>query len=146
MKKSSEDQAVISNVIKSSAYYKFAPCCDDELTDIVDAFDVEKYQCGSIIVKQGDSFDRNYIVKKGIVDLFIDGEHISSLTPKNTFGNSFMMGSKSQSTFRARDECELWFLPIMNFRSISIYYKQMNLSFKTSFLKMVSQQFLMHRV
>ena len=136
--KSGSEQTTISNGIKSSSYHKFALFSDDELSDIVDAFDVEIFEAGSLIVNQGDIYERFYVVKSGIVDAFVDGDYVSSLTSKEAFDSSLMIDSVSESTFRARNNCEIWFLPVADFRSISIYYKQMKLSFKTSFLKMVS--------
>jgi len=141
--KSDDEKIIISNNIKSSPYYKLSTCCDDELRDIVDAFGVEKFKPGSLILKEGDTFDRFYIVKNGTVDVFVDGEHVSLLAPKEAFDSCFMMDSISISAFRARDECEIWFLPVEKFRSISTYYKRKRLSFKTNFLKMVSRLFFL---
>ena len=138
VQKSNEDKLVISHVVKNSSYYKFSSCCDDELTDIIDAFDVENFASGSLIVNQGDTFSRFYIVKSGFVDLLSDGLYLSSLTPKQAFETSFMMGAESVSTFRAKCDCEIWSLSVETFRSISIHYKRMRSSFKTNFLKSVS--------
>lgn len=128
----------INNVIKSSSYYKFSMCGDDEMTDLVDAFDVENFVAGSLIVNQGDAFDRFYIVRSGMVDVLVDGAYVSSLASKQAFESSFMMGSTSISSFRARNDCEIWFLAVEEFRRISIHYKRMRSTFKTNFLKTVS--------
>ena len=136
--KSENDKIIINDVIKSSSYYKFSMCCYDEMTDLVDAFGVESFSSGSLIVNQGDAFERFYIVKSGMVDVLVDGAYVSSLASKEAFESSFMMGSTSISTFRARDDCEIWFLAVEEFRRISIHYKRMRSTFKTNFLKTVS--------
>ena len=136
--KNDDEKKMIYNVIKSSSYYEYSMCCDDELKDIINAFDIESFPAGSIIAKQGDTFERFYIVKSGIVDMFIDEAYVSSLTMKQPFGSSFMIGSTSLSSFRARDSCEIWFIPVDLLGFISTHYKRKRLLFKTYFLKMVS--------
>ena len=137
VEKADDEKMAISNLIKISSYYKFSMCCDEELKDIVDSFDVEKFGSGSLIINQGDAFERFYIVKSGIVDVYVDGSYISSLSYREALDSNFMMGSASVSTFRARNECEIWYLLVDDLRRISTHYKRKRLSLKTNFLKMV---------
>ena len=136
--KSERDKEDFSNAIKCSEYYRNNLCSEEEIEDIIDASYSKIFEADSIIVPQGSQITHYYIVQSGIVDVIKEDEVISTVTSGKSLMISYLIGTLSACTFRAKTDCHIWYISIEDFRRISAYYKKKHLELKTAFLKSVS--------
>lgn len=134
-----------SNMVRNLIYHSiksnmlFRACAEEELQDLVDAFDTAKYKAGDIVIKQGDDGDLFFVVEEGRLDILV-----SKTDPTNeavtlseemivgvpyTSGSSFgelalMYGSPRAATIRANTDCVLWSLNSQQFKGITTSHKR----------------------
>merc|ERR1712228_458573 len=99
--------------------------------------DMKRYLSQEIIMKEGDSFDRFFIVNTGTIEVLMHGECISTLTSKQAFVGNFVVGASCNHTFRAQVDSELWFMLVEDFLKISTFYRKARLELKINFFKKV---------
>jgi len=132
--KSDEIKKIIYNAIKSNTLFR--ACSEDELDDIVDAFESENFANGAIVIQQGDEGDHFYVVESGILDVTVkmnnnvDGSKSEEVhvgvpyLPGTAFGElALMYGSPRAATIRAKEDCKLWKIDRKAFRGITGQHK-----------------------
>jgi len=106
--KSVEDNVFIYDAIKEN--FIFAGLGEDELTTLVKAMELYKVSAGTTIITQGSSIgDYFYVLKKGKVQFYINGESVGVGTEGATFGElSLLYNCPRTATCIANADCELW--------------------------------------
>ena len=137
VKKSDEVRELILKVVKS--IIQFRGCCEEEIIDLLDVFDLATFTSASVISRQGENMNYFYVIDSGLIDVFVDGEHVSSISAKGSFGEESFVGCEATATFRARENCKLWCIHRKDFRNITGHYRQHRLEIKTRFLRNVSK-------
>lgn len=144
--KSEQVRNLIYHSIKRNMLFR--ACSEEELTDLIDAFDTAKFKSDSLVIKQGDEGEMFYVVEDGNLDVMVltgevaDDENdigataSSSITTSSVVvgvpyvsGSSFgelalMYGSPRAATIRAKTDCVLWSLDRRAFKGITGTYKQ----------------------
>jgi len=138
--KSDEEKIFIKDVIKDSTFYQHSICSEDELEDLSDAMDLEKFEANSIIAAQGSDLQKSNIsiVRTGIVDVYKDGILLSTRKPKQMLLAFYMVGTVNSYEFRAKTDCELYCISASLFHQIITYYSRTSQTQKASFLQCVS--------
>jgi potassium efflux system protein len=86
---------------------------DDELRILAGAVRVRQFGAGEALMREGDSGDTFYIIRRGVVDVTTNGAdgkqvHIAELTRPAFFGEmALMTGEPRNSTIRARTDAEV---------------------------------------
>ena len=137
--KSDEEKIFIKDVIKESTFYQHSLCAEDELDDLVDAMDLEKFEANSIIAAQGSDLQKSdiAIVKSGIVDVYKDGVHLSTRKAKQMLIAFYMVGTVNSYEFRAKTDCELYCISTALFHQIITYYSRTSQTQKALLLQSV---------
>ena len=141
VKKGDEVRELILKVVKS--IIQFRGCCEEEIIDLIDVFDLATFTSASVISRQGENMNYFYVIDSGLIDAFVDGEHVSSISSKGSFGEESFVGCEATATFRARENCKLWCIHRKDFRNITGHYRQKCLEIKTRFLRNVSKFFML---
>lgn len=144
-----------SNQVRNLIYHSikrnmlFRACSEEELQDLIDAFDTAKFKADSTVIKQGDDGDLFYVVEDGKLDVFVataDVDENDVLTKPidmlgassqkeiqvgvpyvsgSSFGElALMYGSPRAATIRAKTACVLWSLDRRAFKGITNSHKQ----------------------
>ena len=128
---------LIYHSIKSNMLFR--ACTEEELQDLIDAFDTAKFKAGDTVIKQGDDGDLFFVVEDGKLDILvsktdpIDGSTESSeqiivgvpYKSGSSFGElALMYGSPRAATIRASSNCVLWCLNSQQFKGITRTHKQ----------------------
>ena len=140
--KSDESWYIISNVVKSNI--QFRACAEEEITDLIHVFTSATFTASSVISTQGENMNYFYVIDTGIIDVFIEGEHVSSLHSKGSFGEECFLGCAATATCRARENCKLWCIHRKDFRNITGNNRQKRLEVKTKFLRNVRNYYFLH--
>lgn len=135
--KSEEDKQFICDAIKASAYDP-RWCTDGEISDQIDAMDLEKFKANSIIAAKGSEVINIHIVKTGIVDAYKDNEVHSTFESKQTLLHFYCVEVVNNYEIRARTDCELWFIPAALSVQINTYHKRNSRDQIASFFRNVS--------
>ena len=70
--------------------------------------DVENFPAGTVIITEGDSGNRMYIVVKGKVDISLQGRNIGAVLPGGIVGEMALLNSDVRSaTATAQTDCQL---------------------------------------
>ncbi|KAL3823217.1 hypothetical protein ACHAXA_003496 [Cyclostephanos tholiformis] len=110
----------------------FRSCSKEELHDLIDAFNIAKFEGGAVVIKQGDEGDLFYVVEQGMLDIFVatgsSQQEVLVGAPYQS-GSSFgelalMYGSARAATIRAKTDCVLWSLDQRAFKGIINSHKQ----------------------
>jgi len=135
--KSEPVRKLIYHAIKRNMLFR--ACSEEELQDLVDAFDSAKFEADSVVIKQGDEGDLFYVVEEGQLDILVAGagEGASGAAPAREVpvgvpyvsGSSFgelalMYGSPRAATIRAKVDCVLWSLDRREFKGITASHKR----------------------
>jgi len=122
----------------------FRACSEEELQDLIDAFDTKEFKADSVVIKQGDEGDLFYVVEEGKLDVMVtttdvatgsNGADGASTTREvqvgvpyvsgSSFGElALMYGSPRAATIRAKSDCILWFIDRRDFKGITGSHKQ----------------------
>jgi CRP-like cAMP-binding protein len=91
---------------------------DEELGLLATRIEARQFGKGEVLMRQGDESDRFYILRKGRVEMYAQGEdgappmHILDLadsSQKNFFGEvALLTGGKCKATVRAITEVDVW--------------------------------------
>ncbi|KAL7486828.1 hypothetical protein ACHAW6_015511 [Cyclotella cf. meneghiniana] len=135
--KSDQVRKLIYHSIKSNMLFR--ACAEEELQDLIDAFDTAKFNAGDTVIKQGDEGDLFFVVEEGMLDILVsksvpsDESGASSreifvgvpYSPGSSFGElALMYGSPRAATIRANTDCVLWCLHSKQFKGITRSHKQ----------------------
>ncbi len=110
----------------------FSNCSQEELDDMVDAFECVEVQSGMTVIQQGDEGDHFYVIEKGSLDVWVkaEGERQSqlidgaSLVAGSSFGELALMYSKPRAaTVVATEDTSLWCLGREDYHLIITYFK-----------------------
>lgn len=136
--KSDQVRKLIYHSIKRNMLFR--ACSEEELQDLIDAFDTENFKADSVVIKQGDEGDLFYVVEEGKLDVMVstadvDGDIGASAEREvqvgvpyvsgSSFGElALMYGSPRAATIRAKTDCVLWSLDRRAFKGITGSHKQ----------------------
>jgi MFS family permease len=94
----------------------FAPLPESTLEQLAHALEEVSAPAGEEIVEQGDRGDRFYLVKRGALDVYVDGERVQSLEPGDSFGEIALLRDVPRTaTVRARTDVVLYALDRRHF-------------------------------
>ncbi|VEL21744.1 unnamed protein product [Protopolystoma xenopodis] len=72
-----------------------------------------------VIIQQGDEGDNFYIIDQGQVEIFVNGDYISSVGEGGSFGElALIYGVPRAATVRAKTEVKLWGIDRDSYRRI----------------------------
>lgn len=82
-----------------------------------DSEDVEEFPAGSVIINEGESGNRMYIVVKGKVNISLKNRNIGSVLPGEIVGEMALLNSDVRSaTATAQTECHLALIDQSSFK------------------------------
>ncbi|MGH7170997.1 MAG: ATP-binding cassette domain-containing protein [Gemmataceae bacterium] len=93
------------------------------LTNIAEEMEKERHPGGTVLIRQGDEGDKFYLIKSGIVDVFVhqgqpDEAKVATLNKGQFFGETALLtGAPRNATVIAHQEVELYTLDKPRFRS-----------------------------
>jgi MFS family permease len=94
----------------------FAPLPASTLEQLADALEEVPAPTGEEIVRQGAPGDRFYLVKEGTLDVSVDGRHVQTLRPGDSFGEIALLRNVPRTaTVKARDDAVLYGLERRDF-------------------------------
>ncbi|XP_076028578.1 protein kinase, cAMP-dependent, regulatory subunit type 1 isoform X3 [Oratosquilla oratoria] len=97
----------------------FAHLDENERSDIFDAMFPVNALPGEVIIQQGDEGDNFYIMDQGEVEIFVSGEHVTSITDGGSFGElALIYGTPRQATVKAKSDTKLWGIDRDSYRRI----------------------------
>ncbi len=141
--KSENIKKLIHDAIKSNTLFR--ACSEEELVDLIGAFDKAEFSKGSTVIKQGDKGEHFYVVESGSLDITVRVEDGSNdvhvgipYVPGSAFGElALMYGSARAATIRAKEDCKLWCIDRQAFRGITGQHKQRQTERHLEFLRKV---------
>ena len=145
IEKPTDIKSLIYNAIKTNMLFR--SCSEEELLDLVEAFDGATFDTNSIVIKQGDDGERFYVVESGALDISVrmkngSSDEVTVGVPYESgaaFGElALMYGSPRAATIRARTKCKLWYLERYDYRGIIGQYKLRRSKLYVDFLSNVS--------
>lgn len=106
--KSKEAEEFLKSAICDN--FIFSALDEHEMKLLIDVFQEEKFEEGSIIIQQGDVGDFFYVVEHGTVNFIIgDGQHVGSCTTGASFGElSLLYDAPRAATCAAATNASLW--------------------------------------
>ncbi|KAL7544276.1 hypothetical protein ACHAWF_007660 [Thalassiosira exigua] len=136
--KSDQVRNLIYHSIKRNMLFR--ACSEEELQDLIDAFDVASFKADSVVIKQGDDGDLFYVVEEGKLDVMVSTADVDEekgassqrevqvgvpYVSGSSFGElALMYGSPRAATIRAKADCILWSLDRTAFKGITASHKQ----------------------
>ncbi|XP_071550922.1 cAMP-dependent protein kinase type I regulatory subunit isoform X1 [Panulirus ornatus] len=97
----------------------FAHLDENERSDIFDAMFPVNALPGEVIIQQGDEGDNFYIIDQGEVEIFVNGEHVTSISDGGSFGElALIYGTPRQATVKANADTKLWGIDRDSYRRI----------------------------
>merc|ERR1719309_1046706 len=95
-------KAIAKNVL-------FSHLDETERSDIFDAMFPSNAIPGEVIIQQGDEGDNFYIIDKGSVDVYVNGEKVISIGEGGSFGElALIYGTPRAATVKASSDVKLW--------------------------------------
>jgi MFS family permease len=89
----------------------FAPLPAGTLEQLADALEEMPATAGEEIVRQGEPGDRFYLIKDGVLDVYIDGKLVQTLEPGDSFGEIALLRDVPRTaTVKAQTEAALYAL------------------------------------
>merc|ERR1711970_531922 len=105
-------KAIAKNVL-------FSHLDENERSDIFDAMFPSSAMPGEIIIKQGNEGDNFYIIDQGEVEIYVDGEYVSSVGDNGSFGElALIYGTPRAATVKAKGDLKLWGIDRDSYRRI----------------------------
>jgi serine/threonine protein kinase/CRP-like cAMP-binding protein len=110
----------------------FANCFEEELIEMVDAFECVQVPKGMTVIQQGDGGEHFYVVEKGELEVFVKAEGKKqgvkiedfSIRGGNSFGELALMYKKPRAaTVVAKENTTLWCLSRTEHHLINTYFK-----------------------
>ncbi|KAL3315203.1 cAMP-dependent protein kinase type I-beta regulatory subunit [Cichlidogyrus casuarinus] len=92
---------------------------DNERSDIFDAMFPVHRNMGDTIIQQGGEGDNFYIIDQGSVEIFVNGDYVSTIGEGGSFGElALIYGTPRAATVRAKTEVKLWGIDRDSYRRI----------------------------
>jgi MFS family permease len=89
----------------------FGPLPAGTLEQLAEALEEMRAPVGDEIVRQGEPGDRFYLIKDGLLDVYIDGQLVQTLEPGDSFGEIALLRNVPRTaTVKARTEAVLYSL------------------------------------
>mmetsp|Transcript_27104 Transcript_27104/g.56432 ORF Transcript_27104/g.56432 Transcript_27104/m.56432 type:complete len:740 (-) Transcript_27104:275-2494(-) len=136
--KSDQVRNLIYHSIKRNMLFR--ACSEEELQDLIDAFDSANFKADSVVIKQGDEGDLFYVVEEGKLDVWVSTANVDEdkgassqgevqvgvpYVSGSSFGElALMYGSPRAATIRAKADCVMWSLDRRAFKGITGSHKQ----------------------
>lgn len=115
--KDAKTRDALKKAIERNVLFKYLD--NNECTDIFDAMFPAVYAKGDTIIKQGDEGDNFYIIDEGEVDVFVNGNHVTTIGEGYGFGElALIYGQPRAATVTAKMECKLWAIDRDTYRRI----------------------------
>ncbi len=98
----------------------FAHLDENERSDIFDAMFPVTAIAGEVIIQQGDVGDNFYIIDHGEVEVYVNGEMVTTISDGGSFGElALIYGTPRAATVKARsDNVKLWGIDRDSYRRI----------------------------
>ncbi|XP_061455927.1 cAMP-dependent protein kinase type I-beta regulatory subunit isoform X3 [Rhineura floridana] len=102
----------------------FWPCLDLHRTalscsDIFDAMFPVTHIAGETVIQQGDEGDNFYVIDQGEVDVYVNGEWVTSIGEGGSFGElALIYGTPRAATVKAKTDLKLWGIDRDSYRRI----------------------------
>ncbi|KAF6281216.1 protein kinase cAMP-dependent type I regulatory subunit beta [Rhinolophus ferrumequinum] len=97
----------------------FAHLDDNERSDIFDAMFPVTHIAGETVIQQGDEGDNFYVVDQGEVDVYVNGEWVTSISEGGSFGElALIYGTPRAATVKAKTDLKLWGIDRDSYRRI----------------------------
>ncbi|XP_058141657.1 cAMP-dependent protein kinase type I-beta regulatory subunit [Dasypus novemcinctus] len=97
----------------------FAHLDDNERSDIFDAMFPVTHIAGETVIQQGDEGDNFYVIDQGEVDVYVNGEWVTSISEGGSFGElALIYGTPRAATVRAKTDLKLWGIDRDSYRRI----------------------------
>lgn len=107
----------LSKAIAANILFKHLE--DKDRSDIFDAMFPVEYNAGSVIIQQGDQGDNFYVIDRGTVDIFVNGNMVLSVKAGGSFGElALMYGTPRAATVKAKTDVKLWGIDRLSYRRI----------------------------
>lgn len=105
-------KAIAKNVL-------FSHLDENERSDIFDAMFPLVHIAGETVIKQGDEGDNFYVIDQGTVDIYVNGEYVSSVGESGSFGElALIYGTPRAATVKAKSDVKLWGIDRDSYRRI----------------------------
>lgn len=112
---------------------------DDEKSEIFDAMFQVEHKAGEVVIQQGDEGDNFYVLDTGEIDVFVNNNHVSSITDGGSFGElALIYGTPRAATCKARTNVRLWAIDRDTYRRILMGSTIRKRKMYESFLEKVS--------
>ncbi|XP_057605171.1 cAMP-dependent protein kinase type I-beta regulatory subunit isoform X3 [Hippopotamus amphibius kiboko] len=97
----------------------FAHLDDSERSDIFDAMFPVTHIAGETVIQQGDEGDNFYVIDQGEVDVYVNGEWVTSISEGGSFGElALIYGTPRAATVKAKTDLKLWGIDRDSYRRI----------------------------
>ncbi|CAL1294767.1 unnamed protein product [Larinioides sclopetarius] len=97
----------------------FAHLDDTERSDIFDAMFPVVHKAGETIIQQGDQGDNFYVIDQGEVEVFVNGQIVTTIGDGGSFGElALIYGTPRAATVRAKTDIKLWAIDRDTYRRI----------------------------
>lgn len=97
----------------------FSHLDDNERSDIFDAMFPVHRHAGEVIIQQGDEGDNFYVMDQGEVEVFVNGEYVSTISDGGSFGElALIYGTPRAATIKAKTDVKLWGIDRDSYRRI----------------------------
>ena len=91
----------------------------EKIEKIFEKVKIRKILNGNNLITQGELGTEFYIIKKGVFDMYIDGNYIRSLNENEYFGErALFFNEKRSATAKANGDCEVFYLEKADFERI----------------------------
>ncbi|KAI5628812.1 cAMP-dependent protein kinase type I-beta regulatory subunit [Silurus asotus] len=92
---------------------------DNERSDIFDAMFPVTHIAGETVIQQGDEGDNFYVIDQGEVDVYVNGEWVTSIGEGGSFGElALIYGTPRAATVKAKTDLKLWGIDRDSYRRI----------------------------
>jgi len=115
-----KDAATMAALTKAiSKNVLFAHLDEAERSEIFDAMFPVKHKAEECIITQGDEGDNFYVIDQGTVDIFVNGNHVLSVSDGASFGElALIYGTPRAATVKAKTDVSLWGIDRSSYRRI----------------------------
>ncbi|XP_072799610.1 cAMP-dependent protein kinase type I-beta regulatory subunit isoform X2 [Vicugna pacos] len=97
----------------------FAHLDDSERSDIFDAMFPVTHIAGETVIQQGDEGDNFYVIDQGEVDVYVNGEWVTSISEGGSFGElALIYGTPRAATVKAKTDLKVWGIDRDSYRRI----------------------------
>ncbi|XP_061066125.1 cAMP-dependent protein kinase type I-beta regulatory subunit isoform X3 [Eubalaena glacialis] len=97
----------------------FAHLDDNERSDIFDAMFPVMHIAGETVIQQGNEGDNFYVIDQGEVDVYVNGEWVTSISEGGSFGElALIYGTPRAATVKAKTDLKLWGIDRDSYRRI----------------------------